>query len=67
MSISELTAHVEREKELRRPVYSMTPDYAERMIQLEAEVHILKQKVANLHDTIAALIDVIDQRSESPK
>jgi hypothetical protein len=67
ISISEMVAHIASEKELRRPIYSMTPDYAERMIQLEAEVHVLKQKVANLCDTIAALIDVIDQRSETPR
>ena len=66
MSISEMMAHIEREKELRRPVYSVTPDY-ERIVHLEVEVHVLKQKVANLHDTIAALIDVIDQRSETAK
>ena len=67
MSIGEMMAHIEHEKELRRPVCSMTSDYAERMIQLEAEVHVLKEKVANLCDTIAALIDVIDQRSETSK
>ena len=67
MSISEMMAHIEREKELRRPLYSVTPDYAERIVQLEVEVHVLKQKVATLSDTIAVLIDVIDQRSEAPK